>query len=221
MIEDISRRGYIKKVTDKSQIPENAIHLTEKDAIQTQLDILYNWKNKKEIWPFEQGQFILAAAAGLGGLGLNFYYRRKLNLGSLAKYTTYMPAIVLPSILAPIFHSVFITSDVLIKKSSCSLCVELRSAILQGTAGAIYPLFITPLAAFHYADANYTYAIPPIKTHFKDIIKLWWKFTKPVIFPHVLLLFMFQAVVAKYITKKQAEVIQKLNDFSDYSNEFL
>ncbi|XP_023220519.1 uncharacterized protein LOC111622388 isoform X2 [Centruroides sculpturatus] len=221
MNEDISRRGYIKKITDRGQIPEGGIRLTEKEALKTQLDLLYNWKNKSEIWPFEFGHFVLAAAAGLGGLGFNFFYRQKLNLGSLARASTYMPAVALPAIIAPMCHSIFISSDVVIQKSSCALCVEIRSSVLQGVCGVIYPMLLVPISSFHYANKYYTYAIPPMKTNFKDIIKLWWKLTKPVVFPHSVLLFMFQAAISTYITRKEAEVIQKINDSKSSSVELL
>lgn len=209
VIDNALQKGYIKKITERGNVPENAVLISEKEAIRMQLNTIHQWTPKNEVWPFNLGHGILGAAAAVSGMYFNYYFRKRVNLFRYAQWSTYLPSALLPAIAAPIFHSVFITTDILVGKSSCSTCVETRASVMQMVTGVIYPLILAPLASFHFANSYGTYAIPPVKTALGDVFKLWWKFTKPI-YPQITVLLIFQVITAGYITKKEEECIQDI-----------
>lgn len=66
----------------------------------------------------------------------------------------------------------------MLRAYECPICLETNSALLQGGMGVLYPFLLAPTAAFMFATRHFTYRLPSITTQTKDVVKLWWKFTK-------------------------------------------
>jgi len=55
-------------------------------------------------WPFRYGFGILGACSALSGLYINSYFRNRLRLHSYGRVSSYLPLVVLPSIMSALFH---------------------------------------------------------------------------------------------------------------------
>lgn len=182
--------------------PAGVVVLNEQEALARQWRLVMNWSPKSDVWPFRYGMGCLAAASALSGIYINAYYRNKLHLQNFGRVSTYLPIVALPTIVSLFFHQQFITNDILLEKTLCPVCVQVRSGALQVFFGTLYPTLLAPLSSFMYATRHYTYHMPPMNAP-TEHIKLWLKLTRPV--GYTLLLTGFaQIVVAMGITHFEA-----------------
>lgn len=88
------------------------------------------------------GPGILGALGAITGVLVNNHYRTRLRLAKFGFVSSYVPIVVLPAIMASLFHRTFIQSQVLLPKDGCPLCLQLRAAAFQGFFGTVYPRFV-------------------------------------------------------------------------------
>lgn len=120
-------------------------------------------------WPITFGATISGVCAGVGGVALNNIFRRHYQLRSMARMSTYLPIAVLPGMAAMVAHSL-VTSDILLMNTTCVVCTQTKAMMSQLFLGIFYPCLIAPAACLSFAVRYNTYAVPPIKTHYKHII---------------------------------------------------
>ncbi|XP_013787901.1 uncharacterized protein LOC106471827 [Limulus polyphemus] len=195
-----SPRNIVK--FERGSVPEGAIILTEEEAVQARLQLVHSWKPRSEVWPFTYGQVLISAISGAGGFYCNHYYRKCMKLRNCARMSTYIPVVVLPSLLTPILHSTLITSDILIGKTPCSLCVQIKAMALQVTIGALYPMVLAPLGCFQFAERYLTYPLPSIRDSPREVFRLYQKLTAARL-PQFGVNVMIQALLAWFITHKE------------------
>lgn len=94
------------------------------------------------------GPGILGALGAVTGVFVNNHYRTRLRLGKFGYVSSYVPIVVLPAIMASLFHRAFIQSQILLPKEECALCLQLRAAAIQGFFGTVYPGLLAPLASY-------------------------------------------------------------------------
>ncbi|XP_043480356.1 uncharacterized protein LOC122510033 isoform X2 [Leptopilina heterotoma] len=88
----------------RTNVPKNAVLLSEDDAIDYQWKLLRNWPIKSEVWAFKYGISSLIGAAGFTGLYIGRYYRRKLKLQHYGYITTLLSTVVSASFGAGFLH---------------------------------------------------------------------------------------------------------------------
>lgn len=91
---------------------------------------------------------ILGALGAVTGVLVNNHYRTRLRLGQFGYVSSYVPIVVLPAIMASLFHRTFIQSLILLPKGECPLCLQVRAAAIQGFFGTVYPSLLAPLASY-------------------------------------------------------------------------
>lgn len=94
------------------------------------------------------GPGILGALGAVTGVFVNNHYRTRLRLGKFGYVSSYIPIVVLPAIMASVFHRTFIQTRVLLPKEECPLCLQLRAAAMQAFFGTVYPSILAPLASY-------------------------------------------------------------------------
>lgn len=122
-----------------------------------------------------------------------------------------------------LLNSVFfqsIQSRVLLQNYDCPICIQTRAAVMQATTGAIYPCFLAPFAAFFYATRHFTFRLPSITAEPREVVKLWFKFTKSA-GTKISVLVAANAFVAMLITARQISEHANVNfELSEYEKKF-
>ncbi|XP_046743491.1 uncharacterized protein LOC124409739 [Diprion similis] len=160
--------------------PAGTVTLNQNEALQYQFDLLRNWPNQFEVWPLRSGLNILGIAASAAGIYINAHYRRKLKLMKIGRAATYLPIIILPGFAAILGHKLFVTSDILLEKKECPLCLQTRAAVMQFTIGFLYPMTLGSVGSILLANRYVTYRLPDITTDFRSMISVLTKFTRPI-----------------------------------------
>uniref|UniRef100_A0A182VSN3 Transmembrane protein 126A n=1 Tax=Anopheles minimus TaxID=112268 RepID=A0A182VSN3_9DIPT len=164
-----------------SEIPEDAVRLSEEDAIQYFLNLVKNWENKSEVWPIVYTPGILGAGTVFSGYYINNYYRRVLKLGNYGRFSSYLPAVALPAIMATVFHSAFVLPDVVLRKEPCP-----------------------------FATRHFTYRLPSIIEKPKEVFKIYRKLSGPIMLPITMML-AFNVALTIFLTGKEFETVYKIN----------
>uniref|UniRef100_A0A182PL12 Transmembrane protein 126A n=1 Tax=Anopheles epiroticus TaxID=199890 RepID=A0A182PL12_9DIPT len=164
-----------------SEIPKDAVLLSEEEAIQYFLKLVQNWENKSEVWPIIYTPGLLGAGTVCTGFFINNYYRRALKLGSYGRLSSYLPAVALPAIMATFFHSTFVLPDIVLRKEPCP-----------------------------FATRHFTYRLPSIIEKPKEVLKLYKKLSGPIMLPITLML-AFSTAVTIFLTGKEYETVHKIN----------
>lgn len=168
-------------------------------------ETIYNWEPAREVWPFTYGLGILAAATSASGVYFNYYYRRKVHLGSYGGLATYAPLVILPAIITGIVHPTFVTRGIL-EGTSCPVCLEVRAIALQVSIGLLYPVVLAPISAFSLANSYYTYSIPPT---IRGVLKLWWSMSKKLTVP-MNVIAVTQVLLAAFVTYSEQKTWARL-----------
>uniref|UniRef100_A0A4D5RDE5 Uncharacterized protein n=1 Tax=Ixodes scapularis TaxID=6945 RepID=A0A4D5RDE5_IXOSC len=79
-----------------------------------------------------------------------------------------MPIAILPGGAALFLHTA-ISADILIMNTKCVVCTQTKAIASQLVLGVLYPSVIAPLACLSFAVRYNTYAVPPVKTHYRHI----------------------------------------------------
>ncbi|KAJ4438567.1 hypothetical protein ANN_14514, partial [Periplaneta americana] len=87
-------------------VPEGSLRLSEEEAIQYQLKLINGWEPKSDVWPFHFGFGILGAGSALSAMYINSHFRSRLRLHTYGRMSTYLPIVILPSMLSALFHHV-------------------------------------------------------------------------------------------------------------------
>lgn len=158
---------------------------------------------------------MLGGLSAVTGAYINNYYRQKLKLANFGRLSTYLPIVVIPSIVSMIAHKGTVTKDIILENNACSTCLEIRSLFIQSSFGVIYPAIMAPLAAFMFATRYFTYRLPEITKNPKETFQLWRKLTKPLV-PTITALICFHGITAILVTHKELEHLHtmrlKLNE---------
>lgn len=152
---------------------------------------------------------MLGGLTAATGAYINNYYRHKLKLGNWGKLSTYLPIVVIPTIVSMIAHKGGVTKDVILKPNTCSTCLEIRASFIQSGFGVVYPTIMAPLAAFMFATRHFTYRLPEITEKPMEVLQLWRKLTKPIV-PTITALICFHGICAILITHKELAHFHKL-----------
>ncbi|CAG9765164.1 unnamed protein product [Ceutorhynchus assimilis] len=183
-----------------TEIPQDAVVLSEKEAVKYQLDIIKNWPKTSQVFCLKYGPHILAGASLLTGAYYNNYFRRKFMLGHYGRMATYLPICFVPLTLSAILHTELVVKDVLLMKSyTCPVCLQSRAAALQAIIGGIYPLIMAPIGCSVLAVRYVTYDMPYITDSPKQVFNIYSKMLSKIQ-TKTLYWFIAQAFLASIIT---------------------
>uniref|UniRef100_A0A182N066 Transmembrane protein 126A n=1 Tax=Anopheles dirus TaxID=7168 RepID=A0A182N066_9DIPT len=193
-----------------SEIPQDAVRLTEDEAVRYFMKLVQGWESRSEVWPIVYTPGVLGASTVFAGFYINSYYRRVLKLGNYGRLSSYLPAVALPAIMATVFHTTFVTPAVVLRKEACPVCLQTRAAAIQGAFAVAYPMLLVPLSSFMFATRHFTYRLPSITEKPKDVLKLFRKLSGPIMMPITLML-AFNVGLAMFLTGKEFETVYKVN----------
>ncbi|PNF15749.1 hypothetical protein B7P43_G11660 [Cryptotermes secundus] len=204
------------------EIPQGTIQLTEEEAKEYQYRVIFGWTPQREVWPLHYGYGILGACSALSGMYINNYFRSRLRLHTYGRVSSYLPVIALPALMSALFHQQAVTTGIVLQKTACPLCIQLRASAVQVGFSVIYPTLLSPLVGFTLASYYNSYRLPQITEDFKAVFALWRKFTKPIR-SSLFSIAIAQALVAMWITYCEAtsyyKIQAKLNMESDVTEE--
>lgn len=103
----------------------------------------------------------------------------------------------------------FVQSDILLENYDCPVCLETRSSLYQTGFGFLYPFALAPLSAFMFATRHFTYRLPSITEKPKEILRLWWKFTRSI-GPAGSVLLALNVVASIAVTAKEMREFSKI-----------
>ncbi|XP_022919821.2 uncharacterized protein [Onthophagus taurus] len=194
----------------RSEMPADAVLLSEEDALKYQVNIMHKWKNKSETFCYRKGVLLLTTFGGLAGIYINNYYRNKFRLRRIGAATTYIPIVALPATLSFLFHAQFVLPDVTLQKS-CAICTELRASAFQAFSGSLLPTILAPLSALSLAVQYNTYDVPYITKEPLKVLKIIQKLTRPA--ANTLFgIFVGQALLASIVTFYESKDVFKVSE---------
>uniref|UniRef100_A0A182QAC0 Transmembrane protein 126A n=1 Tax=Anopheles farauti TaxID=69004 RepID=A0A182QAC0_9DIPT len=193
-----------------SEIPQDAVRLSEEEAVQYFMKLVRGWESKSEVWPIIYTPGLLGGCTVFTGFYINSYYRRVLKLGNYGRLSSYLPAVALPAIMATVFHTTFVTPSVVLRKEPCPVCLQTRAAAIQGGFAVAYPMLLVPLSSFMFASRHFTYRLPSITEKPKEVLNLIRKLSGPIMMPITLML-AFNVALAMFLTGKEFETVYKVN----------
>ncbi|XP_055618026.1 uncharacterized protein LOC129763202 [Toxorhynchites rutilus septentrionalis] len=193
-----------------SEIPKDAVRISEKEALEYFSKIIDGWKNKSEIWALAYTPGILSGAAVCSSVYMNNYFRNKLKLGNYGRLTSYLPAVALPAIMGLVFHTHFVVPDVILNRNKCPVCVQTRAGLIQAGFSTAYPMLLVPLSAFMFATRHFTYRLPSAHKEPLEVLKLVQKLFKPITM-QVTVMLAFNVMLAMFLTNKEFEAVHRIN----------
>lgn len=194
----------------KFELPPDAVILTEEEAFQYQTKILADWSRTSDIFAYKYGGRFLGLMSGLTGAIINSHYRFKFKLLSYGRGSSYLPVIVIPSMISFLFHTEMVLPDVVLQKN-CVVCTEMRASALQAITSTVIPTTLSSLSAFSLAMRYGTENLPYITKEPKKVFKLWMAKTKP--FGNTLFtLFVLNAFLASVVTYFEAKSVETCNN---------
>uniref|UniRef100_A0A2M4ARU0 Uncharacterized protein n=1 Tax=Anopheles triannulatus TaxID=58253 RepID=A0A2M4ARU0_9DIPT len=193
-----------------SEIPADAIRLSEEEAVNYFRRVLSEWEHKGEVWPMLYTPGILGACTVASGFYLNNHFRTALRLGSYGRLSSYLPAVALPAIMASLFHGLFVQPDVILRRNTCPVCIQTRAATIQAGFSIAYPLLLVPLSSFMFATRHFTYRLPSVTEQPKAVLQLFRKIMGPITLP-LTLLFSFNVALSIILSGKEFETVHRVN----------
>ncbi|XP_018319197.1 uncharacterized protein LOC108732745 [Agrilus planipennis] len=196
--------------TKFSEVPLDAIILTENDAFKYETEILQNWEKGNDVWAYRYGKFVLAAISGFVGGYLNSHYRLKVRLFSYGRIASYLSTITIPSVTCLFFHDQFVLRGVVLQ-NECPVCLQLRAAAFQTFAGVVAPSLLAPFASFSLALRYGTYDVPYVTKEPLKAFKFWQSKTRPI--GNILFaIFLGQALAGALVTHLEARSVFNVNN---------
>ncbi|XP_077267582.1 transmembrane protein 126 [Temnothorax americanus] len=194
---DISRSSqYIIRDAQQQDTLKNTVPRYE--TIAEQYRIIRSWRPRSDVWPLTTGRAILVSVASLTGVYINYRFRAKLKLRDYGALPTMLGLAITPAIATGLSHTEFILNKLLSLEISCPLCLETRSALAQTCTGLFLPLIMAPVANFQIAAGSGVYNVP----HITDVRKTFGTILSAYqpLFPKIAMIFVFQALLAGFIT---------------------
>ncbi|GFG36454.1 hypothetical protein Cfor_11477 [Coptotermes formosanus] len=192
----------------RSEMPEGGMYLTKQEAKEYQYRVLFGWEPQRDVWPFRYGFGILSACSALSGLYINSYFRNRLRLHSYGRVSSYLPLVVLPSIMSALFHHEAVTTNVILQ-DVCPLCLELRASAIQVGCSVMYPALLSPLVGFALASYYNSYKVPLVTDDPKGVFALWRKLIKQTRYT-LISIGIVQAFVAMWLTHCEIKSFYKV-----------
>lgn len=92
------------KENNDGKIPANAKIITKQEILSVYQKIFQTWNPKSEIRAITNGPVALGVSSALTGMYINNYFRRKLRLGLFGQFSSYLPIVIIPTIVTSMFH---------------------------------------------------------------------------------------------------------------------
>lgn len=198
----------------KSEIPENAKHLTREEVLRYQWESIDNEKNRLKVWPFTIGTSLIAASSAVTGILFVNNFRRRFKLRGYSLLLTFLPGVIIPTGFSLLSNRLGVVDDILTGQfNHCSTCAHTRAMFIQTLAGLIYPLMMTPITTITAAKRHNTIAVPPMYPLKQLRINLP-KLMRPLM-PTFVMCSVVQVALTVYITTRQQESFVKLMRESD------
>jgi len=193
-----------------SNVPKNAVVLSESDALDYQLKMVNQWSPSYEMWPLKFGSMYLAATCAATGFIISEQFRGLCLLPKYSRWMVGVPITTFSALGVLLFQSKIITEDVMLNKTSCIPCLQGRSAMLQGFFGSVYPTIILSFGSTLFAQRLNIKLIPQIDKGPSKMLK----FCQQMMLQKRNLLTIIcgiQVALAFIVTDLQVESVFKLN----------
>ncbi|ELT88723.1 hypothetical protein CAPTEDRAFT_175726 [Capitella teleta] len=204
----IPREGIVKAPVN--DIPKGAIRVPEEEVFKIQDRIMRKWKPAFEMHGLRYGSGYLGGMTAITGFYIHNYWRFALKLRQKNVMLTFLPTIVIPSVLATICNQNFVQKPMQLQQVNCYLCLEMRATTLQGFLGLFQPLVLGAIASTYAAKVARTYAVPPLGQP-ADLMHMYRELGGKLRTPLLVILLLQTAVVAK-VTYEQEKGSMRLNN---------
>ncbi len=123
---------------------KNLVRLTESEAVDKAVHVLWNWRPHSDIFALKFGSGLPALLATIPGISMTDRIRNAHRLQGIkaGRLMSSGPAIV-AGLCGTITANLFIQQDLLIAKTSCPTCLEMRAVSLQLVFGVLLPTTIS------------------------------------------------------------------------------
>ncbi|XP_077283998.1 transmembrane protein 126 [Arctopsyche grandis] len=197
-----------------SEAPKDAIIVSKQEAIMRQWGLINEWIPKSDVWAIRFGCVVAGLSSLVTGFYTNWYYRKKLKIGTIGYTSSYLPMVLVPTLSSFIMHKQMITSNIITQTEACPVCVEVKAIAIHCGCGTLYPLLLGPVTSYMIASTYNTCRIPMINIETKKLWKFHLETSKPLYrkIPLFLLINLIPAVAITYMEFENFNtILQKLD----------
>jgi hypothetical protein len=151
---------------------EGLVNTTRSDVLELLNELYEVWDPPHQTWLLNNSPKVAAVVAIVPAMFLCHRIRRLFGLHKFAKASDaifYAPAISVAGAPAFFWHKQMVRDDIVLQETDCSVCVDIRSAVGQFTAGIFLP-FMLAYAGGIASAINYNLRIVP--TNMKSFVVL-------------------------------------------------
>lgn len=136
--------------------------MSEKEAGLVAADMVSRWKPWSDVWAIRHGTGVPVLLAGIPGLFMTNRVRTIHKIGgsrSSGRLLMILPASIIPMLLCS-GNQYFATNDILLGKTACPVCLEVRTTSLQLAAGVALPSVLTLITNLTYMQTLRVRGLP-------------------------------------------------------------
>ncbi|CAG9839615.1 unnamed protein product [Diabrotica balteata] len=193
-----------------SKIPEDAVILTEDQALIYQTKLMANWPNTKDVFGFKYGSMAIATASMVTGIYFNQHFRGMFRLLNYGQMSSYLPITAIPTAISLFSHQQFVLGPLLLDRKGCPICLQTRASAIQALCGCLLPLVLSPITSLALVHRYHTYDMPYITKEPRKAFQVIAKVFKPI--KNVTFyLFLGHAFLASLVTYFEADSINTVD----------
>lgn len=201
---------YVAARMTRGEVPKGAVIMTRNDILKLQYARIKRWKPDSDKSFFQYSHHIVGATSAITAILVNTHFRNKFYLGSYGVAFSYVPTVVIPTLLS------FIANDHLIgqvlERPECHECLEVRSGVMQVAISVFYSCFMAPISSIFLSRKYHTYLI---KNNFQPDVKHALK-TKPFARFCFIGLIALNFSVGAFVRHKQGTQLQYIMENEPY-----
>jgi len=175
------------------------------------MKLIDEWEPASETRVLKYGSMLLAGLAAAGGMMITGHYRTALRLRHHGLITGHLPVMVMPAVSVGLTHALFITRDVMLFKTWCPVCVNVRAVAIQLGFAVALPVAMATVSSFHLAERKMTYPLPTLSEDPRLWASTWRQLTRPLVRPLAILVAL-NALAAAVVTHWEASEFYTLLD---------
>ncbi|RXG67847.1 hypothetical protein Avbf_05145 [Armadillidium vulgare] len=183
---------------------------------ETIYNFMHEWKPEKDVIGIKYAPLAISSTIASSSGYINHFFRKAVKLGGKGFTSSFLPNVVIPSLLGTAAHIFLVTKPILITERGCPVCMEVRSGLVSLCAGLIYPCLLIPFNVFLNANRYLTYYIPPITREPLECLNT----ARTILFkphlPRILILASFQFFVGMSVAHLQMSDVTTVFEKSSF-----
>jgi len=188
------------------------VHRTQTDMKATLDEIFQVWEPASQAFFINHGSTIAGVLATIPGLVISLRLRKMWSLQRMLDTAVFLVPSTLPwGFLNQNLHQEFVTNDIILQETDCSVCVDLRSSAIQWTVGLAIPAAFSFVGSCIIASSLSLRSAPRTKAGWINITKATFGKITPYLAGFTLLQLIGSGILVRQQYENRDTVLNELN----------